>query len=237
LVDSHFQNMNKTFIVLVLALLALTTTAQQLKNEKRTPEFQCQAAGDPHYRALDGKYFNFYREGTFTLYRGQGVNCKTTLKRSSIWGANSLNAGLSCRAGKNSFVVGDHYAVTNGKRQNGNFFKWSANGVRVEVRAQKIPRGPLRFYLDIALFSPSKAGYGLCVSNTHIHSGIAKRAVQDRAGEKLAAKVCRHFHKGSSAYRMCFTDVAVSHRKRVAKQFNKFEKKISSKFFKFVKTR
>jgi len=212
--------MNKTFIVLVLALLAFTASA----------EFQCQAAGDPHYRTLDGKYFNFFREGTFTLYRGSGVDCKTTLKRSTIWGTNSLNAGLSCRAGKQTFVVGDHYALINGKRQNGNFFKWSAKGVRVEVRAQRVPRGPLKFYLDIALYSKSKTGYGLCVSNTHIHSGIAKRAIQDRAGEKLAAQVCRHFHKGSAAYRMCFTDVAVSHNKRVAKQLNKFEKKIAGDF-------
>jgi hypothetical protein len=212
--------MNKTFIVLVLALLAFTASA----------DFQCQAAGDPHYRTLGGKYFNFFREGTFTLYRGSGVDCKTTLKRSSVWGTNSLNAGLKCRAGRNTFVVGDHYSIVNGRRQNGNFFRWSANGVRLEVRAQRIPRGPLRYYLDIALFSKSKSGYGLCVSNTHVHSGVAKRAVQDRAGERLAARVCRHFHKGTSAYRMCFTDVAVSHRKRVAKQFNKFERKVSRDF-------
>jgi hypothetical protein len=210
----------RTFVLLVLALLAFTASA----------EFQCQAAGDPHYRTFAGRYYNFFREGTFTLYRGQGVDCKTTLKRSSIWGTNSLNAGIKCRAGRKTFTVGDHYALTNGRRQNGNFFKWSANGVRVEVRVQRIPRGPLRFYQNIAVYSKSKAGYGLCVSNTHTHSGIAKRTIPNRAGEKLAARVCRHFRRGSAAYRMCFTDVAVSHRKRVARQLNRFERKIGRDF-------
>jgi hypothetical protein len=212
----------RTFVLLVLALLAFTASA----------EFQCQAAGDPHYRTFAGRYYNFFREGTFTLYRGQGVDCKTTLKRSSIWGTNSLNAGIKCRAGRKTFTVGDHYALTNGRRQNGNFFKWSANGVRVEVRVQRIPRGPLRFYQNIAVYSKSKAGYGLCVSNTHVHSGIAKRTIPNRAGEKLAARVCRHFRRGSAAYRMCFTDVAVSHRKRVARQLNRFERKIGRDYHK-----
>eukprot|EP01080_Neovahlkampfia_damariscottae_P006254 gene6254-10262_t len=206
----------------ILVLLALIVASAYAKT--------CYANGDPHYRSFAGRAFNWYGIGKTLLFKRGRIACYTTTYRSKQYGTRSLNGAIHCRAGRHTFAVKGNKGGFHGKLKTGRTWRWAHKDVRVTVTSNRLREG--RYYLNIAVQAKHVEGAkGLCTGNIPKQRPIIKRPLNP-VWVKIARSVCKKagFRVGSFDYKSCVTDVARTHKRRIAGQLRRFEVKIGKNY-------